>query len=455
MDYSDADDDGDSLICQQRLEDETAGYAFEIKLDSHYEIESVVLISVSIMHKNDVVGRLKGLVIDRDFRPRWQFHELCDSESQELQEMGVCFCNDDGSLRYEDLNGLTREQDAAASSGGFLQIEEVSISEAHRRKDLGVRCVKKLLEWLNARDVRQCEENAGKPLYKCLRAGWTLAVLQPGLENTEEDRNRWREEHEPEREGRVPSAADQAQEAERMALRKAGKRKVTQQWMRLGFQQVCFASNFWYVSSRLGLKTKEEVSDLLISETPEPQPVNDLDKPLILYLRDATASPLPSFEAEVRRLVASGADLNRCHALILAVMSGVTIEAKLRLLVRLGANPNDADEFGQTALHALAELIGGDTETREGAVIAANCLICLGASCSVKDVYGSTPLETVLKQIRHYVDFDGAFGGLSELQWQQHRRDDERERYELVIALLDPTQRAALIRGVLTPRQDH
>ena len=129
-------------------------------------------------------------------------------------------------------------------------------------------------------------------------------------------------------------------------------------------------------------------------------------------------------------------------------------EAKLRLLERLGANPNDADEFGQTALHALAELIGGDTATREGAVIAANCLIGLGASCSVKDVYGNTPLETVLKQIRHYVDFDGAFG-LSELQWQQHRRDDERERYELVVALLDPTQQAALIRGVLTPRQDH
>lgn len=359
-------------------------------------------------------------------------------------------------LQRRWFTSLRREQDAAASSGGFLQIEEVSISEAHRRKDLGVRCVKKLLEWLNARDVRQCEENAGKPLYKCLRAGWTLAVLQPGLENTEEDRNRWREEHEREREGGEPSAADQAQKAERMALRKAGKRKVKQQWARLGFQQACFASNFWYViPSCLGLKTKEEVSDLLISETPEPQPVNDLDKPLILYLRDATASPLPSFEAEVRRLVASGADLNRCHALILAVMSGVTVEAKLRLLVRLGANPNDADEFGQTALHALAELIGGDTATREGAVIAANCLIGLGASCSVKDVYGSTPLETVLKQIRHYVDFDGAFGGLSELQWQQHRRDDERERYELVVALLDPTQRAALIRGVLTPRQDH
>lgn len=127
-------------------------------------------------------------------------------------------------------------------------------------------------------------------------------------------------------EGGEPSAADQAQKAERMALQKAGKRKVTQQWARLGFQQACFASNFWYViPSRLGLKTKEEVSDLLITETPEPQPVNNLDKPLILYLREATASPLPSFGAEVRRLVASGADLNRCHVLLHAVTSGVTL----------------------------------------------------------------------------------------------------------------------------------
>ena len=111
------------------------------------------------MYENDSVGRLQGLVIDRNLRPRWQFHELCDSVSQELQEMSVCSCNGDGSLRYEDLDGLTEEMDAAASSGGFLQIEEVSISEAHRRKDLGVRCVKNLLEGLNARDARQCREN--------------------------------------------------------------------------------------------------------------------------------------------------------------------------------------------------------------------------------------------------------------------------------------------------------
>jgi hypothetical protein len=421
------DEDCNRLICLHRLENTTAGYAFEVKLESHYEIESVVVISVSIMYENDAVGRLQGLVIDRNFRPRWQFHELCDAESQELQEMSVCFCNDDGSLRYEDLDGLTEKQDAAASSGGFLQIEEVSISEAHRHKDLGVRCVKKLLEWLNARDARQCQENTEKPLYKCLRAGWTLAVLQPGLENTEENRNRWHEEHILEMEGKEPSAADQAREAEHMALRKVAKRKVIQQWARLGFRQASFASDFWYlIPRRLGLKTKEEVSDLLITETPELQPVAELDEPLISYLGEAKDAPIASFEAEVRRLVASGANLNRCHVLIHAVMSGVTSEAKLRLLVRLGANPNDADEFGQTALHAMAELIGVDKARREGAAVAANALVGLGASCSVKDVHGNTPLESALKQIRHYADMRRAFG---------LRCDDEKEVHEFVLAL--------------------
>ena len=333
----DEDEDGNRLIiCQHTLEDELAGYGFEIELRRHYEFKSVVEISVSITYEKHAVGRLKGLVIDRNFRPRWQFHELCDAESQELQEMSVCFCNDDGSLRYKDLDGLTEEQDGAASQGGFLQIELVSISEAHRRKDLGVRCVKKLLEWLNTRDARQCQEHdeasrlprgdmdglmgwlaPRKPLNTCVRAGWTLAVLQPGLENTPEDHACLREEHRREIEGEEPSAADQAREAERMAQQKAARRKVAQQWARLGFRQAKFASEFWYVTpSRLGLLSKEEVSGLLITETPERQPVAELDAPLISYLREAKDVPLADFEADVRRLVASGASLNRCHVLI-------------------------------------------------------------------------------------------------------------------------------------------
>jgi hypothetical protein len=62
--------------------------------------------------------------------------------------------------------------------------------------------------------------------------------------------------------------------------------------------------------------SKEEVSGLLITETPERQPVAELDAPLISYLREAKDVPLADFEADVRRLVASGASLNRCHVLI-------------------------------------------------------------------------------------------------------------------------------------------
>ena len=146
--------------------------------------------------------------------------------------------------------------------------------------------------------------------------------------------------------------------------------------------------------------------------------------------------------------------LIRCHVLIHAVMNGLTSEAHLGLLMRLGASPSDADEFGQTALHATAQFIGHQKATRESAVVAANTLVGLGASCSVKDVYGHTPLESALKQIRHFADFDGAFGGLSARHWRPGR-DEEKEACELLLALLDPTQRAALVFGVLTPRQNH
>lgn len=155
---SESEEEEDRKICQETLEDTVVGYAFTVTLESHDEWESVVMIRVSITHEKELVGHLNGLVIDRDFRPRSQFHELCDSQSQELQGMGVCFCNDDGTLRYKTLNGLAKEKDDAASSGGFLQIENVSIDEAHRHKDLGIRCVKTLLEWLNVRDARERQE---------------------------------------------------------------------------------------------------------------------------------------------------------------------------------------------------------------------------------------------------------------------------------------------------------
>lgn len=462
----------DRKICHETLVDTVVGYAFTIKLDRHYENKSLVMIHVSITHEKENIGNLNGLIIDRDFRPRSHFHELCDSESQELQGMGVCFCNDDGTLRYKTLDGLTEEQDGAASSGGFLQIEQVSIDEAHRHKDLGIRCIKTLLQWLNVRDARERQEHkqadreaikdlsAGgdmwarlsKPEYHYLHAGWSLAVIQPGLLNTREDHDRMREKSNREMAGRELSAEDQAREDERMAQQVIAIRKMTQQWARLGFTQAKFGSKFWHVTpSRLGLKTKEEVSDLQISEVPKRKPTAQLDKPLIDYIKAIRDTQPDSFEANVHRLLANGANLDRSNALIFAVLNGVRSEAQLRLLVRMGADPNSADEGGFTALHATASRVNlGVNE--ESAAVAAKTLIGLGASLSVKDVCGKTPLEIALGSITDSNDMLGCFGLLDRYY---EGRDEEKDRYQLVLALLDPAERAVLIIGVLTPRQHH
>jgi len=86
MDEGDSEDGSqDRILCQQTLADR-GDYSFKITLERHYEYDSVVEIRVEILHRDTEVGHLKGRVIDRSFKPRWQFHTLCDAESEELQE---------------------------------------------------------------------------------------------------------------------------------------------------------------------------------------------------------------------------------------------------------------------------------------------------------------------------------------------------------------------------------
>jgi len=137
-DGSDAGSDDVATICEETLAD-TAPYSFRITLGKDDELDSLVTICVEILHGDMPVGHLNARVIDRSFRPCWNFYEVCDAESAELEEVGVTFCNGDGTLRYKDLDGLSVTEDSAASTGGFPHIEQVSLDVEHRRKDVGVR----------------------------------------------------------------------------------------------------------------------------------------------------------------------------------------------------------------------------------------------------------------------------------------------------------------------------
>ena len=79
--------------------------------------------------------------------------------------------------------------------------------------------------------------------------------------------------------------------------------------------------------------------------------------------------------------------------------------------------------------------------------------MAIGVPCSVLDVHGDTALQTVIKQIRYYDDFSGAFNLGKYDMHAQNGRDDEKHPFELMVALLEPAQRDTLLGGVLTPRQ--
>ena len=432
--WDDEESERQRLIAEETIADAGGDYQFKCTLHRHYEYESAMLVAVSITHGSTEVGSVKAFLIDRDFRPRWQFHELCDSESQELQEMGVLFCNDDGTVRYADIDGLDAGTDGAASRGGFLQIELVTLVEAHRHKDVGVRCVKALLEWMNARDERERRERkerraaqrpdlsrppdaaaldwlTGGRECKNLHSSWTLAALMPGLETTAEDTLRMRN---PAAHNAEPSAEELAREEKAAAQAVIARRKVALQWARLGFRQAKFASDYWYLTpSRLCLKTKADVAELQITKMPEVEPVAEADVPLSEYFFRCKREGRPAtFEQDIRRLVAQGADLNRVHALHRALCNDVSAEADFRLLVSLGADPKTLNEMGQTALHFTSTLVGGDEQKKARAVVAAKALVAVGVPLSVVDVHGDTAerqCRLVLKQLRHHADFEGAF----------------------------------------------
>ena len=443
----DEEDEAERLIAEETLVDTGGNYQFKCTLRRHYEFESAMQVSVTIMHGSVTVGSVKAFLVDRDFRPRWQFHELCDAESQELQEMGVLFCNDDGTVRFADIDGLDATADGAASHGGFLQIEMVRLDEEHRHKDVGVRCIKALLEWMNAREEGR---QSTLPWWNTLHSSWTLAALQPGLETTEEDRRRYFAQE------KEPSAEEKAREEEREEEREAqaiiARRKVALQWARLGFRQAQFASDYWYLTpNRTCLKTKADVAELQITKMPKIKPIVEADEPLCEYFSRCETEGRPAtFELDVRRLVAEGADLSRMHALHRAASNGIKTEADFQLLVSLGADPTRTTEMGRTALHVTAGLVGHGKR----AVVAAKALAAVGVPRSVLDVYGDTALQTAIKQLRNYDDFSGAFGlGRHDAMHAQSGRDEEKHPFELLVALLEPVQRGMLLGGVLTPRQ--
>lgn len=446
-------------------------YSFHVKLSAHYEYETVVDVHVTILCGESKIGFMEALVIDRDFQPSWNFHELCDALSGELQRLTFGRCHDDGRLRYAEFHGLTAEKDSAASAGGFLHIDLVSIDPEHRRKDVGVRCVKTVLEWMNL-----CDEEAHKAWGERLRSipfnftsrlrfGWSFAVMSPNSESDfgahKRAQHAGQAEERPEQQEAAAASREEQEhgaDAEAEAVVPA-RRKIARNWARLGFRQASFGSEFWYLTpSRLCLKSKPAVANVTVTEMPKCPAVADEDEPLLEYLLECKASGPPStFEVDVREYVRQGADLDRMNALHRALKFGITSHAHYRLLVDLGADPQGVNALGRSALHGAAHFTGHGHERLSRGIEAVHALLnSIGASRSATDIFGKNPLDVLLAK-RHFQEaIDGFIG--HGLPIDRRRVDDEcledHLECELMRLLLEPAQRAALTHDVLTPRQN-
>ena len=83
------------------------------------------------------------------------------------------------------------------------------------------------------------------------------------------------------------------------------------------------------------------------------------DEPLIRFLEKCCFGRMPqqpeTFRADVRRIVAAGANPARCHALHYVLNTSISVprmgSAEVHLLVELGCSVNAVDGHGCTPLH--------------------------------------------------------------------------------------------------------
>lgn len=176
-------------------EDPASGYEYHFQLSKHYEFYPRQLsFKGQVLYKSNPpedgraeepstpraqVGKLRGSLIDRGKEP-FNFHQLCDADSSELQAIGCKFCDRRGRVRYENVDGLEVEGDpdgaADLNRGGFVHLYLVELDQEHWGSDVGLRFCRALLTYLAT----------APPAHA--RPGWSLAVVEPGLVPTAEER---------------------------------------------------------------------------------------------------------------------------------------------------------------------------------------------------------------------------------------------------------------------------
>jgi hypothetical protein len=342
------------------------------------EYECTRCFSATITRGGATAGSIRATLVKSIADGAYDFHDVCDSESPEMQEIGCTMFSAAGAPRYGPLKG----NEEIAAGGGFLYIQEFLAYEATNKSErqdvrglIAQDCAKKWPQ-LSAEELEDLAADALMQFLTLpeLAGRWAIAVYIAKGRGVED------------------FAAAQAEDA--------------RPFIRAGFSQVTLsqAKGWLYVTrDKLGLRSREEAAGTTLEGNiagGSPAP-SGLDKQLLEQLmrsgRGQDAMPA------VRALVARGASVTQSHALHCCAANGGRMVTLLPELLQLGGDVNGRDRENLTPLMLAAQKVAQAEGAPDTTMLA--LMFASGADKELTDGEGKTALGHLRAVTRGLNDF--------------------------------------------------
>lgn len=293
-----------------------------------------------------LLERRKGL--------RYNFHEACDAESQDLEVVGTSFCDARGRVRLASVKACGSE----VMTGGFLYIDRLAEgnSKLFRQPEVGPVVVRKLLQETT------------------LKGRWSLAVVIPS-----EEELLWF----------LQAGFVQARE---LAVE--------------GPRIVCLFAVPSFLEHQM--KSTNEAKMVEILEPKDLQPLSQINQDLLELVKNEGT------EAQISALLKKGASIEDSYAIHCCAYnrSLQQLEMLLRLVPSTEKAVNRPDDCSLLPLMLAAKGACGSLSRDTLSVPTEVCarLIEARADVSAVDAAGLTALGHLRKALREVRDFNGCFG---------------------------------------------
>eukprot|EP00931_Biecheleriopsis_adriatica_P018063 TRINITY_DN12742_c0_g1_i1.p1 TRINITY_DN12742_c0_g1~~TRINITY_DN12742_c0_g1_i1.p1 ORF type:complete len:747 (+),score=132.27 TRINITY_DN12742_c0_g1_i1:132-2372(+) len=355
-------------------------------------------LKASIFLPGKKIGTVSMTLIDRNSAEN--FHEACDAESQELQEVGVDFCNSRGLPRLKCVQQAGR----SARDGGFLYIDSFRLDNPADDTTAGAIALRSLL------------------LAKPLSGRWPLAVYIPEAEaqmSHEERRRRHQAVIAARRSGEETASVcqtgdDHLVQRDAHQFIRAGSRQAIELVQKSGCYH--FFALLFFLASPMASHEQAVNTRIVEKRQAEATKPDGINSSLTKFLMKALAESCSNDEQQlkIQRKIAGfidkGATIEGANALhCCAANNSISL---LEFLLQLTRCPSEAvngmDFQGVTPLMLAAERAG--TDLSEKGFACCRKLIELGAKKGITDMEGRTALGRMRLAQRNMADFQRVFG---------------------------------------------